>query len=133
MLTRLDGLLRKYHALATWFLILIMVVFYHGVLTCGFVFDDLALILLTPYIRNPHLWRQLFFGPLLSFAGPAIPGSFYRPLGMFCFWLVCRVAGLAPAGRRSQHEDMAGPEEGARERIGRRPFFLDKGVPHDGS
>ena len=96
MLARLDGLLKKYYAMATWLLMLVVVVFYHGVLTCGFVFDDLALILLSPDIKNPHLWRQVFLGPLLSYAGPAIPGSFYRPLGMFSFWLVCRVAGLAP-------------------------------------
>jgi Flp pilus assembly protein TadD len=96
LLIRLDGLLKKYCGIATWLLILVAVVLYHAVLTYGFVFDDLALILLTPYIKNPHLWKQIFLGPLLSFAGPAIPGSFYRPLGMFCFWLVCRVAGLAP-------------------------------------
>jgi len=97
LLTRLDGLLKKYHALSAWLLILVAFVVYQGVLICGFVYDDVPLILLNPFIKNPHLWRRIFLEPMWSFLGHALQSSFYRPLGVFSFWLVCRVAGLNPA------------------------------------
>jgi len=96
MLTRLEGLFNKYHVVASWLLMLVAVVFYRGVLTCGFVFDDIPLILLNPFVKNPHLWKRIFLGPMWSFDGPSGQGEFYRPLGVFSFWLVDRVAGLAP-------------------------------------
>ncbi len=97
MLTRLDGLLRKYHSVGSWLLILVAVAVYRRVLTFGFVLDDIALILQNPYIKNPHLWSKIFLGPMWSFMGPAGQSSFYRPLGVFSFWLICRVAGFDPA------------------------------------
>ncbi len=50
MLTRLDDLLKKYHSLASWVLILVATVFYQGVLACGFVYDDVQQILQNPFV-----------------------------------------------------------------------------------
>jgi tetratricopeptide (TPR) repeat protein len=93
----LDGLLRKYHALSSWLLVLVGFTAYRGVLSCGFVYDDVQLILQNPFIKNPNLWTRIFLGSLFSFEGNSPQGSFYRPLTMFSYWLVCRVAGLEPA------------------------------------
>jgi tetratricopeptide (TPR) repeat protein len=93
-LTRLDDLLKKYHAVATWILILVAFVVYRGALTCGFVFDDVEQILQNPFVKNPHLWRRVFLGPVWSFIGGGGQMSFYRPLHIFSYWLVCRVAGF---------------------------------------
>ena len=76
MLARLDGLLKKYHALSSWLLILVAVVIYQGVLTCGFVSDDIEQILQNPFVKNPHLWRRIFLGRVWSFAGGACPVQF---------------------------------------------------------
>jgi tetratricopeptide (TPR) repeat protein len=97
-LTFLDGLLKKYRAASSWLLILVAVIFFRGVLTCGFVYDDVMLILENPYIKNAHLWKRIFLAPMWSFLGHAAQGSFYRPLGVFSLWLVCRVDGLRPVG-----------------------------------
>jgi hypothetical protein len=67
------------------------------VLKCGFVSDDIEQILKNPFIKNPHLWRRIFQGRVWSFAGGVAQGSFYRPLHMFTYWLICRVAGFNPA------------------------------------
>ena len=97
MLTRLDNLLKKYHALGSWILVLVAVAVYRGALNCGFVYDDVQLILQNPFIKNPHLWRRIFLGSLFSFEGVGSQGGFYRPLTIFSYWLVCRVAGFDPA------------------------------------
>jgi Tfp pilus assembly protein PilF len=97
LLTRLDGLIRKYHALSSWLLILVGFAVYRGVLTCGFVYDDVQLILQNPFIKNPRLWTRIFLGPLFSFEGTSSQGGFYRPLTIFSYWLICRVAGMDPA------------------------------------
>jgi Flp pilus assembly protein TadD len=96
MLARLDGLLRKYQALSSWLLILVAVAVYREALACGFVYDDVHLILQNPFVKNPHLWRRIFLGSLFSFDGPGAQTGFYRPLSVFSYWLVCRVAGLDP-------------------------------------
>jgi len=98
MVNRLDALLKKYHVVATWLVILVAVGFFRGVLVCGFVYDDIALILENPYVKNVHLWRQILLTPMWSFLGHAAQGTFYRPLGIFEFWLICRIAGLNPLG-----------------------------------
>jgi len=96
LLTRMDGLLRKYHALSSWVLILVAVVIYQGALACGFVYDDVHLILQNPFLKNPHMWKRIFTGALFSFDGPGAQAGFYRPLSIFCYWLVCRVSGFDP-------------------------------------
>ncbi len=97
MLSHLDCLLKKYRAVASCLLILGAVVVYQGVLACGFVYDDVQLILQNPFVKNPHLWRRIFWGSLFSFEGTSSQGGFYRPLTIFSYWLVCRVAGFDPA------------------------------------
>ncbi len=97
MLIRLDALFTKYRATASWILVLAAVAVYQGALSCGFVYDDVQLILENPFIKNPHLWTRIFLGPLFSFEGTSTQGGFYRPLTIFSYWLVCRVAGLEPA------------------------------------
>lgn len=97
MAIRLNNLLKRYPTLSGWLLVLTGVVVYQGVLACGFVLDDVALILQNPYIKNPHLWRQIFVAPMWAFLGHGAESSFYRPLGVFSLWLVCRVGGLNPA------------------------------------
>jgi Tfp pilus assembly protein PilF len=95
-LTRLDGLLRKYHVICSWLLILVAVAIYQGSLACGFVYDDVPLILQNPFLTNLHMWRRIFLGSLFSFGGPSAQLGFYRPLTIFSYWLICRVAGLNP-------------------------------------
>jgi len=97
LLIRLDGFLKKYQAVSNWLLILVAVVVYRGALACGFVHDDVALILQNPFVKNPHLWRRIFLGSLFSFDGPSAQAGFYRPLTVFYFWLVCRMVGFNPA------------------------------------
>ena len=97
MLIRLDGLLKQYRALASWLLILAAVSVYQGALSCGFVYDDVQLILQNPFIKNLRLWNRIFLGSLFSFEGTGSQGGFYRPLTIFSYWLVCRVAGFDPA------------------------------------
>ncbi len=96
MLTHLNDLLKKYHTIGSWLLILVAFASYRGVLTCGFVFDDVEQILQNPYVKNPRLWKQIFLGPVWAFVGRGAQTSFYRPLHIFSYWLVCRVAGFYP-------------------------------------
>jgi tetratricopeptide (TPR) repeat protein len=96
LLNRLDDLLKKYHTIASWLLVLVASILYQGVLICGFVHDDIEQILKNPFVKNPHLWRRVFLGPVWSFQGGGLQRGFYRPLHIFSYWLVCRVAGLNP-------------------------------------
>lgn len=96
MLARLNDLLKKHHALGSWLLILASIVCYQGVLSCGFVSDDVEQILQNPFVKNPHLWRRIFLGRVWSFAGGVAQASFYRPLHIFTYWLIARVAGSNP-------------------------------------
>jgi tetratricopeptide (TPR) repeat protein len=92
----LDALIKKHPAPSSWLLILVAAVCFKGVLVCGFVLDDVALILQNPYVKNVHLWRQIFLTPMWAFIGPAGQSSFYRPIGIFSFWLICRLGGPNP-------------------------------------
>ena len=96
LLERLEALLKKYRAASGWTLVLIATAAYRPVLDCGFVYDDVQLILQNPYIKNPHLWKRIFLGSLFSFQGNSSHGGFYRPLTIFSYWLVCRISGLQP-------------------------------------
>ena len=101
MLARLNDLLKKHHAVASSLLLLTTVVCYRGVLSGGFVSDDVEQILNNPFIKNPHLWRRIFLGRVWSFAGGVAQASFYRPLHMFTYWLICRADGFNPAAYHS--------------------------------
>lgn len=96
LLERLNELLRKYSSASSWLLVLVTIAAYRGVLACGFVYDDVQLILQNPFIKNPHLWKRIFHGSLFSFEGVSAQGGFYRPLTISSYWLVCRVDGFNP-------------------------------------
>src|SRR6266568_6512323 len=69
-----------------------------GILANGFVYDDEKQLLENPFVRNPHLWPRIFTGSVWSFLGAAAEANFYRPLHIFSYWLIYRLAGLDPAG-----------------------------------
>jgi tetratricopeptide (TPR) repeat protein len=96
-LNRWNEQLKKHPAVAAWLLILIMVAIFQGTLANGFVYDDERQLVDNPYIRNAHLWRNIFTGSVWSFVGWQSLGNFYRPLHIFSYWVVYRLAG-ADAG-----------------------------------
>jgi tetratricopeptide (TPR) repeat protein len=85
--------LKKHTAVAAWVLILLMVAIFQGVLANGFVYDDERQLVDNPFIRNAHLWHHIFSGSVWSFLGGQGRGNFYRPLQIFAYWLVYRLAG----------------------------------------
>ena len=70
---------------------------YAGSLSNGFVYDDEAQVLLNPFVVNPHLWHRIFLGSVWSFQGAGVQTNFYRPLQLFCYWILYRLAGPNPA------------------------------------
>ena len=77
-------------------LALVAAVVFSGVLSNGFVYDDGKQLLENPFVRNPHLWWRIFTGSVWSFLGAAAETNFYRPLHIFSYWLIWRVAGPNP-------------------------------------
>ncbi|HUY12571.1 MAG TPA: CDC27 family protein [Terriglobia bacterium] len=69
---------------------------YGRALGFDFVSDDGEQVIENPYVRNPHLWTQIFTTSVWSFKGKAVQTNFYRPLQIFCYWLLDRVAGPQP-------------------------------------
>src|SRR5579863_497887 len=88
--------LRQYPRLAAAVLVLVTFAAYGGSLANTFVYDDEYQVLQNPFVVNPHLWRRIFTGSVWSFRG-AIGDNFYRPLQIFSYWLLYRVAGPDPA------------------------------------
>jgi len=72
-------------------------VVFSGVLSNGFVYDDGRQLLENPFVRNTHLWWRIFTGSVWSFLGAAAETNFYRPLHIFSYWLIWRIAGPNPA------------------------------------
>ncbi len=97
MLTRLNDLLKNHRGLAgaALFLIPFVVFALAGALANGFVYDDGLQILENPFVLNPALWSRIFTGSVMSFQGSHM--DFYRPLQIFAYWLVYRVAGPNPS------------------------------------
>ena len=81
---------------AKWLLVLVTVAAFGHMLGNGFVYDDGKQVLENPFVRNPHLWRHIFTGPVWSFLGAAAETNFYRPLHILSHWLVWQVAGADP-------------------------------------
>ena len=77
-------------------LALVAAAVFSGVLSNGLVYDDCVLILDNPFVRNPHLWRRIFTGSVWSFLETAGDRDFYRPLVIFAFSMIWRVAGSNP-------------------------------------
>jgi tetratricopeptide (TPR) repeat protein len=78
-------------------LALVAAVVFSGVLSNGLVYDDGKQLLENPFVRNTHLWWRIFTGSVWSFLGAAVETNFYRPLHIFSYWLIWRVAGSNPA------------------------------------
>lgn len=97
MFDRWNEQLKKHRAVAAWLLVLIMVAIFQGVIANGFVYDDERQLVDNPFIRNAHLWRNIFSGSVWSFLGGQSRGNFYRPLQIFCYWLVYRLVGADAA------------------------------------
>jgi tetratricopeptide (TPR) repeat protein len=77
-------------------LALVAALVFSGVLSNGLVYDDGRQLLENPFVRNVHLWRRIFTGSVWSFLGAAAEKNFYRPLHIFSYWLIWRVAGPNP-------------------------------------
>jgi tetratricopeptide (TPR) repeat protein len=78
-------------------LALVAALVFSGVLSNGLVYDDGKQLLENPFVRNTHLWWRIFTGSVWSFLGAAAETNFYRPLHIFSYWLIWRVAGPNPA------------------------------------
>ena len=97
MFARLNDYLKNHIYVAGASLALVAAAVYSGVLSNGLVYDDGKQLLENPFVRNPHLWRRIFSGSVWSFLGAAAENNFYRPLHIFSYWLIWRVAGPNPA------------------------------------
>jgi tetratricopeptide (TPR) repeat protein len=96
LLSRLNNYVKDHSYAAGALLALAAAVVFSGVLRNGLVYDDGKQLLENPFVRNPHLWRRIFSGAVWSFLGSAVETNFYRPLHIFSYWLIWRVAGPNP-------------------------------------
>lgn len=62
----------------------------------AFVNDDEQQILQNVFVTNPHLWRHIFGDSVWAFLGSGNAAKFYRPMMIFCFWSIYRLAGPEP-------------------------------------
>jgi tetratricopeptide (TPR) repeat protein len=97
LLSKCNEYLKNHSYAAGAVLALVAAVVFSGVLSNGFVYDDGKQLLENPFVRNPHLWWRIFTGSVWSFLGAAAETNFYRPLHIFSYWLIWRVAGPNPA------------------------------------
>ena len=97
MFNQVNTWLENHPRVAGWALVLVTFVLYSGSLSNGFVYDDEYQILQNPFVLNKHLWPKIFTGSVWSFQGVAFPTNYYRPLHIFCHWLIYRLAGPNPA------------------------------------
>lgn len=71
-------------------------ILYARALSGAFVSDDEQQILQNVFVTNPHLWRHIFGDSVWAFMGSGNAAKFYRPLMIFCFWAIYRLAGPQP-------------------------------------
>ena len=96
MFSKLNDYVKSHSYVAEALLALAAAVAFSGVLSNGLVYDDGKQLLENPFVRNPHLWRRIFSGSVWSFQG-TVETNFYRPLHIFSYWLIWRVAGPNPS------------------------------------
>ena len=96
MLSKCNEYVKNHPYAAGAVLALVAAVVFSGVLSNGFVYDDGKQLVENPFVRNPHLWWRIFTGSVWSFLGAAAETNFYRPLHIFSYWLIWRVAGPNP-------------------------------------
>jgi tetratricopeptide (TPR) repeat protein len=97
LLSKCNEYVKNHFCAAGAVLALVAAIVFSGVLSNGFVYDDGKQLLEHPFVRNPHLWWRIFTGSVWSFLGAAAETNFYRPLHIFSYWLIWRVAGPNPA------------------------------------
>ena len=97
LLARWNDQIGKHPRLAGGVLFALTALLFQGVLAGAFVFDDVPLILENPSVTKPGHWNLLFFGSIWSFRGKADLSHFYRPLQIFAYWILYRIAGPNPA------------------------------------
>ena len=97
MLSKYNEYVKNHSYAAGAMLALVAAVVFSGVLSNGLVYDDGKQLLENPFVRNAHLWWRIFTGSVWSFLGAAAETNFYRPLHIFSYWLIWRVAGANPA------------------------------------
>ena len=97
MLSKFNEYVKEHSCAVGAVLALVAAVVFSGVLSHGFVYDDGKQLLENPFVRNPHLWWRIFTGSVWSFLGAASETNFYRPLHIFSYWLIWRIAGADPA------------------------------------
>lgn len=71
-------------------------ILYARALSGAFVSDDEQQILQNVFVTNPHLWRHIFGDSVWAFMGSGNSAKFYRPMMIFCFWVIYRLAGPEP-------------------------------------
>jgi tetratricopeptide (TPR) repeat protein len=96
LLSKYNEYVKKHSYAAGAVLALVAALVFSGVLSNGFAYDDVELLLDNPFVRNPHLWRRIFTGSVWSFLGAGADANFYRPLVIFSFSVIWRVAGSNP-------------------------------------
>lgn len=64
--------------------------------TNEFIFDDQKQVIGNPFVLDPRLWTRIFTGSVWSFQKTPVHESFYRPLQIFYYSLVYRMAGPDP-------------------------------------
>ncbi len=96
MLAKYNGYVKDHSHVAGALLALVGAAVFSGVLSNGLVYDDGKQLLENPFVRNTHLWWRIFTGSVWSFLGAAAETNFYRPLHIFSYWLIWRVAGPNP-------------------------------------
>jgi tetratricopeptide (TPR) repeat protein len=97
LLSKCNEYVKNHSYAAGAVLALVAAVVFSGVLHNGFAYDDSKQLVENPFVRNPHLWRHIFTGSVWSFLGVASETNFYRPLHIFSYWLIWRLAGPNPA------------------------------------
>jgi tetratricopeptide (TPR) repeat protein len=97
LLSKCNAYVKNHSYAAGAVLALVAAVVFSGVLSNGLVYDDGKQLLENPFVRNVHLWWRIFTGSVWSFLGAAAETNFYRPLHIFSYWLIWRVAGPNPA------------------------------------
>ena len=95
MFDELSERIARHRLLAGAILATVTFAVFSGSLANGFVYDDNPQILQNAFIRNPHLWKQIFTGSVWSFQGGKT--NFYRPLQFACYWVLYRIGGPNPA------------------------------------
>lgn len=80
-----------------WVLGLLVAIVFGPAVNTGFYYvDDDQQIFNNPFVRNAEMWPRIFSGSVWSFEGAGGHTNFYRPLQLFSYWLIYRVAGPNP-------------------------------------